>query len=109
MIHQNLARAFRKSARRQTPKSARRLLLPESLEARRVLAVIAGSVINDLNDNGEIEIGEPGMDGVEVYVDANQNNMLDISGTVVEPDYFAADTVIEVPGVSLALQTATVI
>ena len=107
MIHQNLARAFRKSARRQTPKSARRLLLPESLEARRVLAVIAGSVINDLNDNGEIEVGEPGIDGVEVYVDANQNNMLDISGTVVEPDYFAADTVIEVPGVSLALQTAT--
>ena len=107
MIHQNLARAFRKSSRRRTPSSTRRLLFPESLEARRVLAVITGSVVNDLNDNGEIEVGEPGMAGLEVYVDANQNNMLDISGTVVEPDHFEADTLIEVPGVSLSLQTAT--
>ena len=107
MIDQNLARAFRKSSRRRTPSSTRRLLFPESLEARRVLAVITGSVVNDLNDNGEIEVGEPGMAGVEVYVDANQNNMLDISGTVVEPDHFEADTLIEVPGVSLSLQTAT--
>jgi hypothetical protein len=68
----------------------------ETLENRRVLTTaIAGAVIADVNGNGVIDAGEPGMDNVRVYLDANGNGMLDISGGYIEPDDFAPGTLID--------------
>ena len=38
---------------------------------------IAGTVYNDLNGNGALNTGEPGLANVIVYIDANSNNTLD--------------------------------
>ncbi len=81
----------------------------EQLEHRRVLSAVSGQVIEDLNGNGVIEAAEPGQAGVRVFVDANGNDMLDLVGSVVEPDDFAVDQSLEgaVPGISFSLVDET--
>ena len=58
----------------------------ELLEHRRVLATISGQVVNDLNGDGNIDVDEPGVAGVHVFLDANGNGQLDRNGSFIEPD-----------------------
>ncbi|MBC8107168.1 MAG: hypothetical protein H7Z14_11305 [Anaerolineae bacterium] len=61
----------------------------ESLEARRLLAgtaSISGSVYTDLNANAKHEAGEAGMKKVRVYLDANNNGVLDRTETSTVTD-----------------------
>jgi hypothetical protein len=51
--------------------------LIESLEGRRLLAAITGTVFDDLNGNGVREAGEPGQAGAVVYIDSNHNGFKD--------------------------------
>ena len=95
MIKQTLALALGKSQTRRDHRLARRLGHYEWLEDRRVLASLSGHVINDLNGNGQIEVGEPGLGGVEVFLDQNGNDMLDITGLIVEPDAFDSTELID--------------
>ena len=60
----------------------------ETLEHRRVLATLAGQVVEDLNGDGAVDPGEDGVAGIHVYDDANGNGMLDRFGLFVEPDDF---------------------
>ena len=53
---------------------------------------------------GEIEVGEPGLGGVEVFIDQNGNDMLDVTGVIIEPDAFGSEELIDIPGVSLSVQ-----
>ncbi|MCP4192972.1 MAG: hypothetical protein GY768_20355 [Planctomycetaceae bacterium] len=104
MIKQTLALALGKSQTRRDHRLARRLGHYEWLEDRRVLASLSGHVINDLNGNGQIEVGEPGLGGVEVFLDQNGNDMLDITGLIVEPDAFDSTELIDTSGVTLSVQ-----
>jgi subtilisin-like proprotein convertase family protein len=40
---------------------------------------LAGQVWNDLDDDGEKDAGEPGLEGWNVYIDANSNGVRDVS------------------------------
>ncbi|HYD35405.1 MAG TPA: SdrD B-like domain-containing protein [Vitreimonas sp.] len=62
------------------------------------LATITGAKINDLNGNGVIEAGEPGLGGWRIYVDADNsqswdsteiNAVTDVTGTYSLPGLFA--------------------
>lgn len=88
---------FSRSISSRLPALRRRARLRlESLESRRVLTTtISGSVIHDLDRDGVIDAGEPGMDEVRVYADTNGNGVLDISGGFVEPDDFAPGELID--------------
>jgi hypothetical protein len=95
MTNTNLFFSRSQSSGQRARRRSQRLQL-ESLESRRVLTTaIAGAVISDLNGNGVIDEGEPGQDNVRVYIDANGNDMLDISGTSIEPDDYADGGVID--------------
>jgi hypothetical protein len=84
-----------------------RRLSVESLEARRVLAtMLLGQVVDDLNGNGAIDGAEPGQAGVYVYVDANENDVLDLVGTVIEPDDFADGEAIDGSAVGVTFSVA---
>lgn len=73
----SLARKLRSSrlGRQKIAKyQRRRLLAPESLEDRRLMAGdIAGTVFDDLNANGLKEASENGLPGWTVFVDTNNN------------------------------------
>lgn len=47
------------------------------LEDRTVPALISGTVFHDLNNNGILNIGEPGIANQKVYLDLNGNNAYD--------------------------------
>lgn len=79
----------------------------ESLESRRVLATISGQVVNDLNGNGAVNAGEPGQAGVQVYIDANNNDVLDIVGSAVDPDSFASGAAITATGMTFQVVDAS--
>ncbi len=89
----------------RTRRSATQLHV-ESLESRRVLATISGQVVNDLNGNGAINAGEPGQAGVQVYIDANNNDVLDIVGSSVDPDSFASGAAITATGMTFQVVDA---
>ena len=79
---------MRKTTIRQ--KYQRRLSLEgEHLESRRVLATLAGQVVEDVDGDGTSGADEPGIADIRVYDDANGNGVLDLNGTFVEPDDFA--------------------
>lgn len=58
------------------PHTTRRLRI-ETLEARRVLSTISGTLWNDVDGNGTRHVLEPGLPGRTVYLDANDNGQLD--------------------------------
>ena len=92
--------------RRSRNHSYTRRLGVERLEHRWVLtATVAGQVIHDLNANGAVDAGEPGMAGVYVYLDANDNGQLDTVGSWLEPDDYAPGQNLSsvLPGVTLSL------
>jgi len=61
----------------------------ELLEDRRVLASLAGNVFEDLNDNGLFDFEqEPGVGGILLFVDVNQNGSLDREGFGIDPDEY---------------------
>ena len=79
----------------------------ESLESRRVLAaMISGTVINDVNGNGVVDVGEPGQAEVTTYLDLNGNDRLDTVGKIVEPDNFAANAPIDGAAAGVTLRVA---
>lgn len=49
---------------------------------------IAGTVFEDSNSNGQVESGEPALAGWQVYIDANDNGILDPGEQVVTTDSF---------------------
>ena len=44
-----------------------------------VTGSISGTKFNDLNRNGILDVGEPGLPGFTIYIDINRNNILDSS------------------------------
>lgn len=75
----------------------------ETLESRQLFAgdfEIAGSAWQDLDANGVIDPGEPALSGATVFLDQNDNGQLDEQSTV-EPDDYAADTIINSTTVTL--------
>src|SRR5436305_1787570 len=63
------------SPRRAAPRPRR--LFVEALEARHLMATVAGVVWNDLNKNTIHEATEPPVAGVPVYIDTNDNKLQD--------------------------------
>ena len=57
--------------------SRRRRLSCEPLEARDVPSSVAGTVFNDLNENGVQESGEAGFAGWTAFLDNNRNGLLE--------------------------------
>ena len=55
-----------------------------------MLASVAGTVFEDINGNGTHEPDEPGLRNVVVFIDSNQNGLLDQTGFGLEPDEFNA-------------------
>lgn len=49
---------------------------------------IAGTVFEDSNGNGQVETGEPALAGWQVYIDANDNGILDAGDQVTTTDSF---------------------
>lgn len=47
---------------------------------------IMGTVFEDSNSNGQVETGEPALAGWQIYIDANNNNILDPGEQVVATD-----------------------
>jgi hypothetical protein len=78
----------------------------EVLEDRRVLATLAGQVIDDLNGDGMANDGEVGIAGIHVYDDANGNGELDRNGTFVEPDDYATDERLTLKNENVVLSVA---
>lgn len=77
-VRDKTRRKFRRSLLRKTDvRTTHRRLRFEPLEARRVLASISGQVFHDLNGNGTIGIGEPGLENWQLYIDANDNGRFD--------------------------------
>ncbi len=64
---------------------------------------IQGQKWNDLNDNGVKDPDEPGLPGWTIYIDENRNGQHDVLNGLVEPDDYAAGTVLNTikPGVTL--------
>ena len=60
------------------PRPPRRRLLFQTLDERRVLASIAGSVFDDVNDSLRREAAEIGVAGRLMFLDANANDALDV-------------------------------
>lgn len=52
-------------------------LAVEALERRELLAVIQGTVFEDLNGDGGLDASDPGFAGATVYLDQNQNGRFD--------------------------------
>ncbi|MFC1759283.1 dockerin type I domain-containing protein [Planctomycetota bacterium] len=75
----------------------------EQLEQRRVLATLAGHVVEDLNGNGSADEGEPEIAGVHVYDDANGNGVLDRNGSFVEPDDFSEHSATSVSNITMTV------
>ena len=67
---------------------------PESLEARRVLATVAGTVFDDLNNDAVRDAGDPPIAGVVVFLDTNGNGVLEQRGFGFDPDEFAPNQVL---------------
>ena len=57
----------------------------ETLEQRRLLANIAGSVFNDLNGDGAFVAPEAGLAGWTVFRDANGNGAFDVNPSTALP------------------------
>lgn len=72
----------------------RRRVSFEALEARRVLASLAGTVYEDTNGNRLLDDGERPLSGVVVFLDANSNGQLDQAGFGLEPDLYRHDEVL---------------
>lgn len=72
---QTARRGFRSGVDRQ------RRCYSERLEPRRVLsatAAIQGTVFNDLNESSQLDAGDTGLAGWTVFVDSNDNKLLDL-------------------------------
>jgi protocatechuate 3,4-dioxygenase beta subunit len=57
------------------------------LEDRCLPSALSGQVFNDLNGNGTKEMGELGLSGATVFLDANNNGVLDTSETSTATDF----------------------
>ncbi|MCG8652401.1 MAG: hypothetical protein MI861_21350, partial [Pirellulales bacterium] len=55
------------------------------------LGEVSGTKFNDLDGDGVRDADEPPLEGVTIYLDANDNGVLD-AGTTIEPDEFAVGT-----------------
>lgn len=75
----------------------------ETLEHRRVLATLAGQVVEDLNGDGAVDPGEIGVAGIHVYDDANGNGTLDRFGSFVEPDDFEQHGVTSAANITMSV------
>src|SRR4051812_32580805 len=84
----------------------RRLLGSEQLEARTLLASIQGAVWNDYNADGKITFGEPRLPNWQVYLDANNNGVLDT--TTVTNTLASADVPKDIPDQGTVDSTRTV-
>ncbi|MFL5331189.1 MAG: beta strand repeat-containing protein [Gemmataceae bacterium] len=63
--------------RRGLAHTYRQRLQLETLEVRQTPATISGQVFNDLNGNGLVNSGEAGFPGVSVFLDTNNNGVID--------------------------------
>ncbi|MBI1373852.1 MAG: LEPR-XLL domain-containing protein [Phycisphaera sp.] len=81
-LRRGAARVATSAARRETRPTEWRDL--ETLEPRVLMsASVAGKVFDDTNQNGLYETGEQGLSDWRVYVDADQDGVLDIGETYV--------------------------
>ncbi len=62
----------------------------ETLEERRVLTALSGFVYEDVNENLQRDDGDLRIPGVVVFIDANDNGVLDQGGFGLEPDTYNA-------------------
>src|SRR4051812_12943202 len=60
----------------------------EAVERRVLLASISGSEFNDYNNNGVREVTEPGISGVTLFLDANNNGVFDAGEQATTSDSF---------------------
>lgn len=67
---------------------------PEILEQRRVLTTLAGYVFEDADNDATRDTADPHLGGAVVYLDANNNGILDQSGYGFDPDEFAPGQVL---------------
>jgi hypothetical protein len=74
------------------------------LEARRLFASIGGTVFNDLDADGVQGAGEVGQAGVIVFLDQNQNSVIDPGPTST----FTAAVPLPIPTVGTVSQTQAV-
>ena len=70
------------------PQLARKQPTFELLESRRVLATISGTVFEDVNGNGLRDATDPEIQSSVVYLDLNENGLLDQRGSGFDPDQF---------------------
>src|SRR4051794_5144770 len=68
--------------------SPRRPFLAEPIERRLLMATISGSEFNDHNNNGVREVTEPGISGVTLFLDANNNGVFDAGESATTSDSF---------------------
>ena len=66
----------------------------ESLEERRVLATLAGTVFEDVSDNQVLDDSDPRISGVVIFLDDNNNGVLDQRGFGIDPDEFSEGQVL---------------
>jgi PKD repeat protein len=89
-------RRVRRADERSRPRP--RALQAEPLEDRRLLNADLGSLsgmkFEDLDGDSVRDAGEPPLEGVTIYVDANDNGVRDVA-TVLEPDDYAVWTRLE--------------
>lgn len=71
-----------------------RISMPESLESRRLLTTVVGTVYEDLNGDTFVDPAEPRIPGAIVYIDANNNGLLDQRGFGIDPDEFSSNQVL---------------
>ncbi|MCC9655655.1 dockerin type I domain-containing protein [Rhodopirellula halodulae] len=71
--------SLRRRSQRALPRGNRRRLAMQTLDDRRVLAAIVGSVFHDANDSLKREDGEAALEHRIVFVDQNDNSQLDVN------------------------------
>lgn len=69
----------------------------EPLESRRLFASISGAIYNDLNDNGAKDSGENGLQSWTVFIDADNDLVLDTGEQQTATDASGAYTLASVP------------
>ena len=106
MMRQTSVRKLPPLLGRSRNRAHRRRLEMERLENRWVLsASVSGQVVHDVNEDGVVDPGDPGLAGVSVYLDANANGDLDIVGSYIEPDEHDPGASLNgvLPGVTLSV------
>jgi hypothetical protein len=86
ILPERMLRGSKRRVRKQDRPRARRRRLLESLESRCLLASLGGEVFLDSDGDGQKGTSEFGAPGVQVYIDANDNRVLDAGELTAQTD-----------------------